>query len=55
LSRIISVIPDNVNKKLILEAKHSNKYYDMSNGAGAARSLSSTFSVSLTVYFGRFR
>ena len=55
LSRIISVIPDNVNKKLILEAKHSNTYYDMPAGSGAARSLSSTFSVSLTVYFGRFR
>ena len=55
LSRIISVIPDNVNKKLILEAKHSNKYYDMPEAAGAARSLSSTFTVTLTVYFGRFR
>jgi hypothetical protein len=55
LSRIISVIPDNVNKKLILEAKHSNNYYDMPWASGAARSLSSTFAVTLTVYFGRFR
>ena len=55
LSRIISVIPDNVNKKLILEAKHSNKHLAMPYESGEARSLSSTFSVSLTVYFGRFR
>jgi hypothetical protein len=55
LSRIVSVFPDNASKKLVLEARHSNSYFEMPDAAGSARSLSSTFAISLTVYFGRFR
>lgn len=57
LSRIISVYPDNVNKELVLEAKHSNNTYPFVYGAGLGRlrSLASRFVITLDVYFGRFR
>ena len=55
LSRIISVIPDNVNKKLILEARHSNGYYKPGWTYEPTRSVASSFNITVTVYFGRFR
>lgn len=56
LSRIISVYPDNASKKLVLEARHSNGAVDPPAGDNSnERSLASRFSITLDVYFGRFR
>ncbi len=57
MSRIISIYPDNVGKNLILEARHSSIAMsppgvpnDVYNG-----NMQSSYTLTITVYYGRFR
>lgn len=57
MSRIISIYPDNVGKNLILEARHSSIAMsppgvpnDVYNGG-----IQSSYTLTITVYYGRFR
>lgn len=57
MSRIISLYPDNSSKKLVLEARHSNKVIGpQATGVDtAAEDFSSSYTFTITVYYGRFR